>query len=163
MAGRRGRFLAESGQDTGGGGKEHVRWPVEIGTSRQIPGTGACSPWSALVSISALNTVGRRVPAMAGVLFDNPFYGKLSQAVNGVRKDAIDLERMLNSSFEVAQRAQLDASFHSNVDSQRRQLRWALLSIVQAAEDALRNTPMKVTAEEAVLGGKGPYGSPSPW
>ena len=100
---------------------------------------------------------------MAGVLFDNPFYAKLGQAVNGVRKDAIDLERMLNSSFEVAQRAQLDASFHSNVDSQRRQLRWALLSIVQAAEDALRNTPMKVTAEEAVLGGKGPYGSPSPW
>ena len=100
---------------------------------------------------------------MAGVLFDNPFYAKLAQAVNGVRKDAIDLERMLNSSFDVVQRAQREVSLHSSVDSQRRQLRWALLSIVQAAEDALRNTPMKVTAEEAVLGGKGPYGSPSPW
>lgn len=100
---------------------------------------------------------------MAGVLFDNPFYAKLGQAVNGVRKDAIDLERMLNTSFDVAQRTHQDASLHSTVDNQRRQLRWALLSIVQAAEDALRNTPMKVTAEEAVLGGKGPYGSPSPW
>jgi hypothetical protein len=100
---------------------------------------------------------------MAGVLFDNPFYGKLTQAVNGVRKDAIDLERMLNSSFDLAQRAQLDSGYQSNVDNLRRQLRWALISIVQAAEDALRNTPMKVTAEEAVLGGKGPYGSPSPW
>jgi hypothetical protein len=100
---------------------------------------------------------------MAGVLFDNPFYAKLGQAVNGVRKDAIDLERMLNSSFDVAQRTYQDPGLHSTVDNQRRQLRWALLSIVQAAEDALRNTPMKVTAEEAVLGGKGPYGSPSPW
>jgi hypothetical protein len=107
--------------------------------------------------------VGRRVPAMAGVLFDNPFYGKLAQAVNGVRKDAIDLERMLNSSFDQDQRVRLDPGFRSNVDSQRRQLRWALISIVQAAEDALRNTPTKVTAEEAVLGGKGPYGTPSPW
>jgi hypothetical protein len=35
--------------------------------------------------------------------------------------------------------------------------------IVQAAEEALRNTPTKVTAEGAVLGGRGPYGSPSPW
>jgi hypothetical protein len=100
---------------------------------------------------------------MAGVLFDNPFYAKLVQAVNGVRKDAIDLERMLNRSFDVVQRTQRDASLNTSVDSQRKQLRWALLSIVQAAEDALRNTPMKVTAEEAVLGGKGPYGSPSPW
>ena len=100
---------------------------------------------------------------MAGVLFDNPFYGKLALAVNGVRKDAIDLERMLNSSFDMAQQAQLDSFHRSNVDNQRRQLRWALISIVQAAEDALRNTPLKVTAEEAVLGGKGPYGSPSPW
>ena len=100
---------------------------------------------------------------MAGVLFDNPFYAKLAQAVNGVRKDAIDLERMLNRSFDVVQRTQRDASLNTSVDSQRKQLRWALLSIVQAAEDALRNTPMKVTAEEAVLGGKGPYGSPSPW
>jgi hypothetical protein len=100
---------------------------------------------------------------MAGVLFDNPFYGKLAQAVNGVRKDAIDLERMLNSSFEMAQRTQLGTGYESDVDNQRRQLRWALISIVQAAEDALRNTPMKVTAEEAVLGGKGPYGSPSLW
>jgi hypothetical protein len=100
---------------------------------------------------------------MAGVLFDNPFYAKLALAVNGVRKDAIDLERMLSRSFDMAQRAQLDTGYESNVDTQRRQLRWALISIVQAAEDALRNTPMKVTAEEAVLGGKGPYGSPSPW
>jgi hypothetical protein len=107
--------------------------------------------------------VGRRVPAMAGVLFDNPFYGKLAQAVNGVRKDAIDLERILNSSFDLDQQAQLDRGYQTNVDNQRRQLRWALISIVQAAEDALRNTPMKVTAEEAVLGGKGPYGTPSPW
>jgi hypothetical protein len=98
---------------------------------------------------------------MAGVLLDNPFYGKLVHAVNGVRKDAIELERMLNTSFDVAQRAQLDAA--GAVDSQRRQLRWALISIVQAAEDALLNTPLKVTAEEAVLGGKGPYGSPSFW
>jgi hypothetical protein len=115
------------------------------------------------INIAALKTVGRRVPAMAGVLFDNPFYGKLAQAVNGVRKDAIDLERMLNSSFEMAHRTQLDAGYESNVDNQRRQLRWALISIVQAAEDALRNTPRKVTAEEVVLGGKGPYGSPSLW
>lgn len=100
---------------------------------------------------------------MAGLLFDNPFYGKLSQAVNGVRKDAIDLERMLNRSFDLAQRTQLNASYESNVDTQRRQLRWALISIVQAAEDALQNTPMKVTAEEAALGGKGPYGAPSFW
>ncbi len=100
---------------------------------------------------------------MAGVLFDNPFYAKLAHAVNGVRKDAIDLERMLSPSFEMAQQGQLDAGGRGNVDSQRRQLRWALISIVQAAEEALRNTPMKVTAEEAVLGGKGPYGSPSPW
>ena len=100
---------------------------------------------------------------MAGVLFDNPFYAKLAQAVNGVRKDAIDLERMLNRSFDVVQRTQRDTSLNTSVDSQRKQLRWALLSIVQAAEDALRNTPTKVTAEEAVLGGKGPYGSPSPW
>ncbi|MDN3353511.1 hypothetical protein [Actinomadura sp. DC4] len=100
---------------------------------------------------------------MAGVLFDNPFYGKLAQAVNGVRKDAIDLERMLNSSFDVAQHAQPGVGYPGNVDTQRRQLRWALISIVQAAEDALRNTPMKVTAEEAVTGGRGPYGSPSLW
>jgi hypothetical protein len=116
-----------------------------------------------LVSISSLNTVGRRVPAMAGVLFDNPFYAKLSVAVNGVRKDAIDLELMLNSSFDVAQQAQLGGGYRNDVDDQRRQLRWALISIVQAAEEALRNTPTKVTAEEAVLGGRGPYGSPSPW
>jgi hypothetical protein len=116
-----------------------------------------------LVNISALTAGAERVPAMAGVLFDNPFYAKLAQAVNGVRKDAIDLERMLDRSFDMAQRTQRDASFNSSVDSQRKQLRWALLSIVQAAEDALRNTPTKVTAEEAVLGGKGPYGSPSPW
>jgi hypothetical protein len=100
---------------------------------------------------------------MAGVLFDNPFYGKLAQAVNGVRKDAIDLELMLNNSFDLAQQSHLGAGFHNDVDDQRRQLRWALISIVQAAEEALRNTPVKVTAEEAVLGGKGPYGSPSPW
>jgi hypothetical protein len=100
---------------------------------------------------------------MSGVQFDNPFYAKLAQAVNGVRKDAIDLERMLNNSFDIAQRTRLDVGFQSNVDDQRRQLRWALISIVQAAEEALRNTPMKVTAEEAVLGGKGPYGTPSPW
>jgi hypothetical protein len=100
---------------------------------------------------------------MAGLLFDNPFYGKLAQAVNGVRKDAIDLERMLNRSFDMAQRTQLNAGYESNVDTQRRQLRWALISIVQAAEDALQNTPMKVTAEEAALGGKGPYGAPSFW
>jgi hypothetical protein len=116
-----------------------------------------------VVSISPLNSVGRRVPAMSGVLFDNPFYGKLAQAVNGVRKDAIDLERMLNNSFDMAQRAHPEASFQGTVDNQRRELRWALISIVQAAEDALHNTPMKVTAEEAVRGGKGPYGSPCPW
>lgn len=100
---------------------------------------------------------------MSGVLFDNPFYAKLAQAVNGVRKDAIDLERMLNKSFDLAQQSQRDMRYRSTVDDQRRQLRWALISIVQAAEDALRNTPMKVTAEEAVTGGRGPYGSPSPW
>jgi hypothetical protein len=100
---------------------------------------------------------------MPGVLFDNPFYGQLAQAVNGVRKDAIDLERMLNRSFDVAQRAQLGVGYESNVDTQRRQLRWALISIVQAAEDALRNTPLKVTAEEAARGGKGPYGAPRLW
>jgi hypothetical protein len=100
---------------------------------------------------------------MSGVQFDNPFYAKLAQAVNGVRKDAIDLERMLNNSFDIAQRTRLDVGLQSNVDDQRRQLRWALISIVQAAEEALRNTPTKVTAEEAVLGGKGPYGTPSPW
>lgn len=100
---------------------------------------------------------------MSGVMFDNPFYAKLAQAVNGVRKDAIDLERMLNKSFDLAQQSHLDAVYRGDVDDQRRQLRWALISIVQAAEDALRNTPTKVTAEEAVLGGKGPYGSPSPW
>jgi hypothetical protein len=93
---------------------------------------------------------------MAAVLLDNPFYGKLAQAVNGVRKDAIDLERMLNNSFDTIGNPM-------TVDSLRRQLRWALISIVQAAEDALRNTPMKVTAEEAVHGGKGPYGSPNLW
>jgi hypothetical protein len=100
---------------------------------------------------------------MAGVLFDNPFYAKLSVAVNGVRKDAIDLEVMLSNTFDVAQQSQLDGGFRNDVDNQRRQLRSALISIVQAAEEALRNTPTKVTAEEAVLGGKGPYGSPSPW
>jgi hypothetical protein len=100
---------------------------------------------------------------MAGVMFDNPFYAKLAQAVNGVRKDAIDLELMLGNSFDVAQQSQLGAGYRSDVDSQRRELRSALIRIVQAAEDALRNTPMKVTAEEAVLGGKGPYGSPIPW
>lgn len=100
---------------------------------------------------------------MAGVLFDNPFYAKLSQAVNGVRRDAIDLEIMLNNSFDIAQQAQPDLGFRHHVDDQRRQLRSALICIVQAAEDALRNTPIKVTAEEAVLGGRGPYGSPSPW
>lgn len=88
---------------------------------------------------------------MAGVLFDNPFYAKFAVAVNGVRKDAIDLEIMLNTSFGIAQEAQ------------RQQLRSALICIVKAAEDALRNTPTKVTAEEAVLGGRGPYGVPSPW
>jgi hypothetical protein len=116
-----------------------------------------------LVSISSLNSVGRRVPAMAGVMFDNPFYAKLAQAVNGVRKDAIDLEVMLNNSFDMAQQSQLDAGFQMHVDDQRRQLRSALICIVQAAEEALRNTPTKVTAEEAVLGGKGPYGTPSLW
>jgi hypothetical protein len=116
-----------------------------------------------LVSIAPLKSVGRRVPAMAGVLFDNPFYAKLAQAVSGVKKDAIDLDVMLNNSFDIAQQAQLDAGYQSDVDAQRRQLRWALIRIVQAAEEALRNTPAKVTAEEAVLGGKGPYGSPSPW
>jgi hypothetical protein len=100
---------------------------------------------------------------MAGLLFDNPFYGKLAQAVNGVRKDAITLERMLNRSFDMAQRAQLNAGYESTIDTQRRQLRWALISIVQAAEDALQNTPTKVTAEEAARGGKGPYGAPSFW
>jgi hypothetical protein len=115
------------------------------------------------ISIAALNTVGRRVPTMPGVLFDNPFYAKLVQAVNGVRKDAIDLERMLNRSFDTAQPPQHAVGYESSADTQRRQLRWALISIVQAAEDALRNTPTKVTAEEAALGGKGPYGAPSPW
>ena len=100
---------------------------------------------------------------MAGVLFDNPFYGKLAQAVNGVRKDAINLEIMLNNSFDVAQQSQLDLGFGNDLDTQRQQLRWALISIVQTAEEALRNTPTKVTAEEAVLGGRGPWGSPSPW
>jgi hypothetical protein len=100
---------------------------------------------------------------MAGVLLDNPFYAKLAQAVNGVRKDAIDLELMLNNSFDVAQQAQLGGGYQSELDDQRRQARSALIRIVQAAEEALRNTPMKVTAEEAVLGGKGPYGSPIPW
>lgn len=105
---------------------------------------------------------------MAGVLFDNPFYVKLAQAVNGVRKDAIDLELMLNNSFDVAQQSQLnvgyqDVGYQRDVDNQRRLARSALICIVQAAEEALRNTPMKVTAEEAVLGGKGPYGSPIPW
>jgi hypothetical protein len=113
-----------------------------------------------LVSISPLNRVGRRVPAMAGVMFDNPFYAKLALAVNGVRKDAIDLEVMLSNSFEAAQ---LDTGFQPDVDHQRRQLRSALICIVLAAEEALRNTPTKVTAEEAVLGGKGPYGGPIPW
>lgn len=100
---------------------------------------------------------------MAGVMFDNPFYTKLAQAVNGVRKDAIDLELMLNSSFDLAQQSRLDARYQSEIDNQRRAARSALICIVQAAEEALRNTPMKVTAEEAVLGGKGPYGSPIPW
>lgn len=100
---------------------------------------------------------------MAGVMFDNPFYAKLAQAVNGVRKDAIDLELMLNSSFDMVQRTRLDAGYQNEVANQRQQARWALICIVQAAEEALRNTPMKVTAEEAVLGGKGPYGSPIPW
>lgn len=100
---------------------------------------------------------------MAGVLFDNPFYAKLAQAVNGVRKDAIDLEVMLGNSFDVAQQYQLSAGYQGDVDSQRRELRSALICIVQAAEEALRNTPMKVTAEEAVLGGTGPYGAPIPW
>lgn len=100
---------------------------------------------------------------MAGLMLDNPFYAKLAHAVNGVRKDAIDLERMLSTSLDITQREQHDAGVHADIDTQRRQLRWALISIVTAAEDALRNTPMKVTAEEAVLGGRGPYGSPSPW
>ncbi|MFL6115656.1 MAG: hypothetical protein ACJ786_30555 [Catenulispora sp.] len=100
---------------------------------------------------------------MAGVLLDNPFYGKLAQAVNGVRKDAIELERMLNFSFEIAQQTRPGLGGQGTVEDQRRQVRWALISIVQAAEDALRNTPMKVTAEEAVLGGKGPYGCPNLW
>lgn len=100
---------------------------------------------------------------MAGVMFDNPFYTKLAQAVNGVRKDAIDLELMLNNSFDLAQQSRLDARYQGEIDNQRRVARSALICIVQAAEEALRNTPMKVTAEEAVLGGKGPYDSPIPW
>jgi hypothetical protein len=100
---------------------------------------------------------------MAGVMFDNPFYARLAQVVNGVRKDAIDLELMLNNSFDMAQQTHLDARYQGEVDYQRRQARSALICIVKAAEEALRNTPMKVTAEEAVLGGKGPYGSPIPW
>lgn len=100
---------------------------------------------------------------MAGVMFDNPFYAKLAQAVNGVRKDALDLDVMINDSFDIAQRSRFDAGYQKAVDDQRRQLRSALICIVKAAEEALRNTPTKVTAEEAVLGGKGPYGSPNPW
>jgi hypothetical protein len=96
---------------------------------------------------------------MVGAQFENPFYAKLSQAVNGMRRDAADLERMLNRSFDSLVRQ----GFHDDLTDQRRELRWALVNIIQVAEDALRNTPMKVTAEEAVLGGKGPYGAPCLW
>jgi hypothetical protein len=99
---------------------------------------------------------------MVGAEFDNPFYAKLSQAVNGMRRDAADLERMLNNSFDSMTRQGL-LSYQTDVSEQRRELRWALVNIVQAAEDALRNTPTKVTAEEAVHGGRGPYGAPSLW
>jgi hypothetical protein len=96
---------------------------------------------------------------MAGAQFDNPFYAKLAHAVNGMRRDAADLERMINRSFD----SMTGQGIHRDLSDQRRELRWALVNIVQAAEEALRNTPTKVTAEEAVHGGKGPYGAPSLW
>lgn len=96
---------------------------------------------------------------MAGAEFDNPFYPQLAQAVNGMRRDAAHLERMINRSFD----ALMSQGFRADLSGRRRELRWALVNIVQAAEDALRNTPTKVTAEEAVLGGKGPYGAPRLW
>ena len=80
---------------------------------------------------------------MAGDLVDNPFYAKLEQAVRAVRKDAADLERVLNKPFDmmtsrkvwVTDHGTAAQAFQNGLDDQRRQLKSALRGIVQAAEE----------------------------